>query len=113
MNFNMKRKRKHNSFNLRNDIYNQRVDNNVTKQFRERHNPTNNTEYITDEITDSQGLERAYQHGDYYTHGDRMYIAGSHIVQDWYDDFIKIPAWGNLRNSARCQASHSALKSTS
>ena len=86
MNFNLNRKRKHNSFNLRNYIYNQRVDNDVTKQFREIHNtiqnPINNTEYITDEITDAQGLERAYQHGDYYIHGDTMYIAGSHTPQD-------------------------------
>ena len=56
----MNRKRKRNYFNLGNNIYNQRVDNNVTKQFREIHNPIQNTDYITDEITDAQGLERAY-----------------------------------------------------
>ena len=67
------------------------------------------TEYITDEITDAQGLERAYQHGDYYIHGDTLYIADSHAAQDWYDDVAKIPFWGDLRNSTRCQAARDAL----
>ena len=74
MSFNLNRKRKQNSFNLRNNMYNQRVDNNVTRQFREIHNPIKNAEYITDEITDAQGLQRVYSHGDYYIHGDTMYI---------------------------------------
>ena len=38
-----------------------------------------------------------------------MYIAGSHDLQDWYDDVTKIPAWGDVRNSARCQAAKAAL----
>ena len=94
MNFNLNRKREHDSVNLRNNIYNQRVDNNVTKQFRGIHNPIQNTEYITNEITVAQGLERAYADGNYYTHGDTMYIAGSHTTKDWYDDVAKIPVWG-------------------
>ena len=81
----------------------------MKKHFREINNPIQNTEYITDEITDAQGLERAYADGNYYIHGDTMYIAGSHNLQDWYDDFTKIPVWGDLRNSARYQASRSAL----
>ena len=114
MNYYSDRKRKRNSLNLRNNIYTQRVDNNLTKQFKEIHNPMENnpiknTEYITDEITDAQGLERAYQQGDYYIHGDTMYIAGSHNLRDWYDDFTKIPVWGDLRNSARYKAAKAAL----
>ena len=96
--------RKKNKNNIRPNIYNQRVDNNVTKQFRNMHNSSKNTEYNTDEITDAQGLERAYQHGDYYLHGDTMYITGSHTARDWYDDVTKIPVWGDLRDSTRYQA---------
>ena len=64
---------------------------------------------MTDEITDAQGLERAYQHGDYYIHGNTMYIAGSHNLQDWYDDVTRTPVWGDLRNSARYKAAKVAL----
>ena len=45
----------------RKNIYNQRVDNNVTKQFKEIHNSVKHepakvdTSYITDTITDAQG----------------------------------------------------------
>ena len=74
-----------------------------------QNNPIGNIEYITDEITDAQGLERAYQHGDYYIHSDRMYIAGSHTAKDWYDDVTKIPVWEDLRESTRCQAVKAAL----
>jgi hypothetical protein len=106
----LNRKKKKNSFNnIRPNIYNQRVDNNVTKQFREIHSQKENNEYITDTITDAQGLERAYQHGDYYIHGDTMYIAGSHTAKDWYDDVTKIPVWGDLRDSTRYKAARDAL----
>ena len=103
------RKKKRNSFNVWNNIYNQRVDNNVTKKFRELHNSVNNTEYSTDEITDAQGLERAYKHGDYYIHGGTMYRVGSHNLPDWYGNFIKTQVWGDLRSSARYKAAHDAL----
>ena len=85
----------------------------MTKKIREIHNtiqnPIKNTEYITDEITDAQGLERAYADGNYYIHGDTMYIAGSNTANDWYDDATKIPVWGDLRNSTRYQAAKAAL----
>ena len=127
MDFNLNRQK--NSFNLRNNIQNQRVDNNVTKQFKEIHNttqnPIKNTEvwggmatptrssagassHITDEITDGQGLERASANGNQYTHGDTMYIAGSHTAKDWYDDVTKIP-FGNVRNATRYKAVRDAL----
>ena len=98
------------------NIYNQRVDNNVTQQFKEIHNSVKNeptkvdTSYITDTITDAEGLERAYSHCDYYIHGSAMYIAGSHTMKDWYDDYTKTPyAIGDLRNSTRYQAAENAL----
>ena len=56
-----------------------------------------------DQITDSEGLQRAYKQGDYYVHGRTMFIAGSHTARDWFDDFTKVPAWGDLRSSERYQ----------
>ena len=98
--------KKNNSFdNIRPNIYNQRVNNNITKQFKQFHN----NDCITDKITDAQGLERAYADGDYYIHGSTMFIAGSHTAKDWYDDVTKIPVWGDLRNSSRYQAARDAL----
>ena len=32
-----------------------------------------------------------------------MFIAGSHTARDWFDDFTKVPAWGDLKNSERYQ----------
>ena len=56
-----------------------------------------------DTISDSEGLQRAYAQGDYHIHGKTLFIAGSHTVRDWYDDFTKIPVWGDLKNSERYQ----------
>ena len=56
-----------------------------------------------DQITDSEGLQRAYKQGDYYVHGRTMFIAGSHTARDWFDDMTKVPAWGDLKNSERYQ----------
>ena len=55
------------------------------------------------QITDSEGLQRAYAHGDYYIHGKTMFIAGSHTARDWFDDITKVPVWGDLRDSERYQ----------
>ena len=66
-------------------------------------------EYVRDQITDSDGLQRAYQRGDTYVHGNTMYIAGSHTAKDWFDDFTKVPAWGDLRDSTRYQRANDTL----
>ena len=55
------------------------------------------------QITDSEGLQRAYAHGDYYIPGKTMFIAGSHTARDWFDDITKVPVWGDLRDSERYQ----------
>ena len=60
-------------------------------------------------MNDKEGLKRAYQNGHYFIHGDTMYIAGSHTGRDWYDDFTKIPIWGDLRESERYQKAKGAL----
>jgi len=55
------------------------------------------------QITDAEGIAKAYKQGDYYTHGRTMFIAGSHTVRDWFDDITKVPAWGDLKDSDRYQ----------
>ncbi len=75
---------------------------NFADQFRPYQPPQKpDLKYST--ITDSEGLQRAYEHGDYYIHGKTMFIAGSHTARDWFDDVTKIPVWGDLRNSERYQ----------
>lgn len=54
-------------------------------------------------ISDSYGLDKAYEDGRYFYNNKTLYIAGSHTARDWYDDFTKIPIWGNLKNSERYQ----------
>ena len=56
------------------------------------------------EITDAEGISKAYKHGDYYVHGKAMFIAGSHTTRDWFDDITKIPVWGDLKESERYRA---------
>ncbi len=54
-----KRKRPSSPYlSYRTNIYNQRVDNNITKQFNEIHK--NKPETIIQTITDAEGLRRAY-----------------------------------------------------
>ena len=47
-------------------------------------------------ITDKEGLKRAHQQGDYFIHGDTLYVAGSHTGKNWYGDFTKIPDWRSI-----------------
>ncbi len=54
-----------------------------------------------DQTSDSEGLKRAYKHGDYYIHGETMFIARSHTARDWFGDFTKIPVWGDLKDLER------------
>ena len=61
-------------------------------------------------ITDKTGLENAYAQGDTYAHGDTLYIAGTHNLQDVFDDVSKVPFWGDVRQSARYQAAEKALE---
>ncbi len=63
-----------------------------------------------EDINDAEGLERAYEQGDAYAHGDTLYIAGSHTAKDWFDDFTKVPFWGDTRNATRYQEAEKALK---
>jgi pimeloyl-ACP methyl ester carboxylesterase len=39
-----------------------------------------------------------------------LYVAGSHTAKDWFDDFTKVPFYGDLRNSTRYQQAEKALK---
>ena len=46
--------------------------------------------------TDAEGMDRAYAQGDVYGEGNKMYVAGSHTLRDWYDDASKIVQWPNV-----------------
>ena len=61
-------------------------------------------------LSDSEGLRKAYEHGDYYVHGKTMYVARSHTKRNWWGDFTKIPFWGDQRNSERYQKQVEAFK---
>ena len=67
-------------------------------------------------ITDAEGLSRAYQQGDAYTHGKTLYIAGSHTSQDWIDDVTNIPFWrpmfGGAKAIHRYQMAQQAARAT-
>ena len=43
--------------------------------------------------TDAEGEDRAYAQGDTYVEDDKLYVAGSHTLTDWFDDVTKIPQW--------------------
>jgi hypothetical protein len=43
--------------------------------------------------TDAEGEDRAYAQGDTYVEDNKLYVAGSHTLTDWFDDVTKIPQW--------------------
>ena len=67
-------------------------------------------EFIRDTITDTQGLDRAYDNTNYYIHGDTLYIAGTNSWRDVFDDITKVPFYGDLRQSERYQQAEKVLK---
>ena len=67
-------------------------------------------EYKFETITDSEGISKAYEQGDYYIHGKTLYIAGSHTARDWFDDVTKIPFYGDLRDSERYKKAYEAFQ---
>jgi len=55
---------------------------------------------------DEEGMAKAYNDatypGVYYDQDtNTMYVKGTVDAQDWWDDFSKVPVWGNLRDSRR------------
>ena len=109
---NLKNKKKNNLLNFTSYYtqtrnYNEKR-NNLINEFKEVHSPIK--EYVYNKISEAEGLEKAYAHGDYFIHGKTMYVAGSHTKKDWYDDVTKVPGWGDLRQSTRYQAAEKALK---
>ena len=64
--------------------------------------PNGGVSYKQDEV----GLTKAYNDvsypGVYYDEGTRtMYVKGTTNAQDWSDDALKIPIWGDLKESWR------------
>ena len=60
-------------------------------------------------LEDREGLQRAYDQGDSYQRGDTLYVSGSHTKRDWYDNFTKMPFWGDLRKSHRYEQADKML----
>jgi len=65
-------------------------------------NPSGGATFAQDE----EGMKKAYADtsypGVYYDQTTRtMYIKGTVDAQDWWDDFTKIPVWGNVQDSRR------------
>jgi hypothetical protein len=60
------------------------------KQNRSSPDLTGSTKEV---LTDAQGMDRAYQHGDAYVDNNVLHVAGSHTARDWFDDVTKIPQW--------------------
>jgi hypothetical protein len=63
-------------------------------------------------ISYAEGLARAYQQGDAYTHGDTTFVAGTHTMRDVWDDVSKVPSWGDTRQSHRYKMAQRALKAS-
>jgi hypothetical protein len=64
---------------------------------------------------DEAGLEQAYNDatspGVFYDPDTRTeYIKGSSTARDWYDDFTKIPFWGDTTKSERYEQASTAYK---
>ena len=89
------RKKKRNSCNLRNNICNQKVDSNVTKQFREIHKSENRTNKTTNSVkaeTDETGLDKAYASPTnlhLYDEGT-LYVSGTKgglVDKEWIENY--------------------------
>ena len=55
---------------------------------------------------DEAGMDAAYAYRSYpgaayNPDTETLYIAGSDSWRSWYDDFVNIPVWGDLKNSER------------
>lgn len=61
-------------------------------------------------ISDAEGLRRAYEQGDAYSHNKTIYVAGSHTARDWWDDFTKLPF--NSSNIHRLHMAKQAAEAT-
>lgn len=61
-------------------------------------------------MTDSEGIQKAYEQGDTHVFGNTLFIAGSHTAKDWWDDFTKIPFYGDTKQATRYIAADKALK---
>lgn len=62
---------------------------------------------------DERGLDKAYgdetAKGVYYDPDTRTeYVKGTQTARDWWDDFTKIPFWGDTRNAERYQEADKA-----
>jgi hypothetical protein len=72
------------------------------KLLRDRENKRQGVTFAEDE----KGMDNAYGYrsfpgASYDENTGTLYIAGSDSWRSWYDDFVNIPIWGDLKNSER------------
>ena len=80
----------------------------VTNEIKK--NIINQPTYNYDDITDAQGLNKAYENKNkIYTYKNKMYIAGTSSLQDIYDDIYRVPPLGDLTYSPRYVEAKSIL----
>jgi hypothetical protein len=99
MDYHAIKKKRRNSFdNIRPNIYAKRVDNNVTKQFKEIHDTIPNNTHMSDE----EGLKLAYDSPNrFYHHRNKLFVAGTKdFPQDHLDD-LKLPFEDTLNLTKR------------
>ena len=103
MDFNLYRKKKRGSFeNRRPNIYDRRVTNNVTQQFKDIHGEEFSTLPSSTQMSDEAGLRLAYKSPNrFYHHRNKLFVAGT---KDWPNDLIdgsKLPFEDTLNLTKR------------
>jgi hypothetical protein len=85
--------------NIRPNIRNIRSDTPITQQIRQGGSGA---------ISDAEGLERAYKHGDFYLHTNpdktkTLYVAGTNNLETIKDDLVHVPKFlgGDVKNTSR------------
>lgn len=97
-----KDKHKNAYYNLRDNIYNKRVENKLTDQFKQVHDVDDSfPELDKTHMSDEEGLNRAYANSNrYYQHRNKLFIAGNIDPIDFYDD-LKLPLENTLKLTKR------------
>ena len=100
--YDIRRKKHHNDIselsNLRTNIYNGLITNNVTKLFEEVHGSDFKPVLTQNHMSDEEGLKRAYDSPNrYYHHRNKLFIAGTKDFPQYHIDDMKLP-WENTLN---------------
>ena len=99
-----RKKDKHNNayYNLRDNIYNKRIENKLTDQFKQIHDVDHSFPALNKTpLSDEEGLTRAYNSPNrFYQHRNKLFVAGSIDPVNFYDD-LKLPMEDTLKLTKR------------